>query len=180
MGREGHAHGVVAHALADGDAAHEALVGEDGVAIEDWLNFVLRAGGGARDDLAEVGARGVADLQLEEEAVELGLGQRVGAFLLDGVLRRHHEEGRFERVRCAIDGDAALLHGFEEGGLRLGRGAVDLVGEEDLREDRPVLELELAPVRRLDDDGGAGDIRGHQVGRELDAVARGTVDVAVE
>ena len=34
---------------------------------------------------------------LEEEAVELGLGQRVGALVLDGVLRRGHEERRGQR-----------------------------------------------------------------------------------
>jgi hypothetical protein len=34
----------------------------------------------------------VVDEELEEEAVGLRLGQRVGAFLLDRVLRGHHEE----------------------------------------------------------------------------------------
>ena len=31
----------------------------------------------------------IADLELEHEAIDLGLGQMIGAFLLDGVLRRH-------------------------------------------------------------------------------------------
>ena len=35
---------------------------------------------------------GVAHEQLEQEAVQLGLGQRIGAFLLDRVLRGHDQE----------------------------------------------------------------------------------------
>jgi hypothetical protein len=53
--------------------------------------------------------------------------------------------------------------------LRLRRGAVDLVGEHDLREERALAELEVAALGRLDDDRGAGDVGRHQVGRELDA-----------
>jgi hypothetical protein len=46
-----------------------------------------RAGCGARL------AVGVADVDLQQEAVELRLGQRIGALLLDRVLRRQHMEG---------------------------------------------------------------------------------------
>jgi hypothetical protein len=111
---------------------------------------------------------------LKHEAVELGLGEGVGALLLEGVLGRHHEEGRGERVGRALDRHAALLHRLEQGGLGLGRRAVDLVGEDDLSEDRARLELELAldaPALsfRLDDDGRARDVGGHEVGGELDA-----------
>ena len=42
----------------------------------------------------------VVDLDEEHEAVELGLGQRVGALLLDRVLGGEDEEGRLERGRC--------------------------------------------------------------------------------
>ena len=45
-----------------------------------------------------VGARGSGTLQLEQEAVELGFGQRVGAFHLERVLRRQHEERRVQPV----------------------------------------------------------------------------------
>ena len=37
-------------------------------------------------------ARRIADHQLEEESIQLRLGQRIGAFLLDRVLRGQHEE----------------------------------------------------------------------------------------
>jgi hypothetical protein len=49
--------------------------------------------------------RRIADDDLEHEAVELGLGQRVGALLLDRVLRREDEEGLRAAVRLARDGD---------------------------------------------------------------------------
>ncbi len=69
--------------------------------------------------------------------------------------------------------DLPFLHRFEQRGLRLRRRAVDFVGEHDVREDRPVDEAELAlAVRGLVEDRRAGDVGGHQVGRELDALER--------
>ena len=47
-------------------------------------------------------------------------------------------------MRLAGDGDRPLLHGLEQGRLRLGRGPVDLVGQHEVGEDRPALELEPA------------------------------------
>jgi hypothetical protein len=75
-------------------------------------------------------------------------------------------------VADAGDGDRVLLHRFEQGALGLGRGAVDLIGEHDLSEDRPAVQLE-APARRRDlahhEHVGAGDVARHEIGRELDA-----------
>ena len=62
-----------------------------------------------------------------------------------------------------------LLHRFEQRRLGLGRRAVDLVGQDDVREDRTLDELHRAlAARRLLQDLRAGDVRRHQVGRELD------------
>ena len=46
---------------------------------------------------------------------------------------------------CVVsaDGDLPLLHRLQQRGLRLGRGAVDFVGEDQVAEDRPLLEYEL-------------------------------------
>ena len=40
--------------------------------------------------------------------------------------------------------DAVFLHRFEHRGLRLWRGAIDFIGEHDVREDRPFGEFERA------------------------------------
>ena len=117
------------------------------------------------DDL--VHRLGVADAQPEHEAVELRLGQREGALVLDRVLRGDDEERLRHRTGHAVDRHLPLLHGLEQRRLRLGRGPVDLVGEHDLADDRPGPELEL--LRLLVVDRQAGDVRRQQVGRELDA-----------
>ena len=54
----------------------------------------------------------IADANLEQEAVELGLGQRIRAFRLDRVLRRQDKERIGELL--AADGELPFLHGFEE------------------------------------------------------------------
>jgi hypothetical protein len=61
----------------------------------------------------------------------------------------------------------ALLHALEQPGLGLGRGAVDLVHEHDVCEDRAGPELE--PVLALVEDVRADDVRRQQVGGALDA-----------
>ena len=71
-------------------------------------------------------------------------------------------------------GDGVLLHRLQQRGLRLWRGAVDLVGEDDVREHRALHELEDAATGRVVflEQLGAGDVRRHEVGRELHAVER--------
>ncbi len=41
-----------------------------------------------------------------------------------------------EAVALAVDGDGALLHGFEQSRLRLGGRAVDFVGQQERGEER--------------------------------------------
>lgn len=144
--------------LADVVAAQHALDG-------------LRAdvAGVAPDDLALLVRRGVVHDDLHEEAVGLSLGERIRSLLVDRVLRREHEERFGERVRLARGRHLLFLHGFEHRGLRLRRRAVDLVGEDDVREDRSLLEDEVAPRLALADDLRARDVGGHQIGRVLDA-----------
>ena len=67
----------------------------------------------------------------------------------------------------AVDGDLALLHGLEQGGLGLGAGAVDLVADHDVGEDRTRFEDEVAALAVPYRD--AGDVGGEEVGGELDA-----------
>ena len=51
-----------------------------------------------REDRAFFRRRRIVDHHVEHEAIELRFGQRIGAFLLDRVLRRQHEQRTIERV----------------------------------------------------------------------------------
>ena len=86
--------------------------------------------------------------------------------MLDRVLGREHEERPLEPARQPLARHLVLLHRLEQRRLRLRRGAVDLVGEEEVREDRPGPELEVGGALVVD--RRAGHVGGHQVGRELD------------
>ena len=77
--------------------------------------------------------------------------------------RNGRSSGRVTPVRRHLP----LLHRLEQRGLRLRRSAVDLVGEQEVGEDRPGPELEVAVA--LVPDRRAGDVGGEQVRRELDA-----------
>lgn len=105
---------------------------------------------------------------MHQEAVELGFGQRVGAFLLDRVLRGHDQKQRRQVVGAAAHADLALGHGFEQRRLHLGRCTVDFVGQHQVMEDRPLLEHEAAGFRAVN--LRAGDVGREQVGGELDAM----------
>ena len=112
-------------------------------------------------------AGGVPERGAQEKAVELRLGQRVRALVLDGVLGRDDEKRPLEPVCDAVDRGLALLHRLEERCLRLRRGAVDLVGEEEIREDRPWPKLEVGVA--LVPDRGPRHVGRHEIRRELDA-----------
>ena len=110
----------------------------------------------------------IVDAHVQQETIELRFGQRIGAFLLDRVLRRHDEEQRRQRIRVAADRDLPLAHRFEHRRLHLRRRAVDFVGEDQVVEDRAALELEGRRLRAVD--LGAGEVGRQQVRRELHAV----------
>ena len=110
----------------------------------------------------------MADLDLHEEAVELGFRQGIGAFLLQRVLGRQHVEGRGQIVRRAGDRDLVLLHRLQQRRLGPRAGAVDLVGHQKLAEHRPRDEAEgPLPALALFQHLGAEDVSRHQVGRAL-------------
>ena len=131
------------------------------------LDVVRLALDTACEDVHFAFATRVAERRAQEEAIELRLGKRVRPLVLDRVLRRDDEEGRLEDVRDAFDRHLPLLHRLEQRRLRLRRGAVDLVREEEVREDRARPELEVAVA--LVPDRRARHVRRHEVGRELDA-----------
>ena len=91
--------------------------------------------------------------------------------MLERVLCREHMERRRNIVALAGDRDVVLLHGLQQRRLGAGRGAVDLVGHQELGEDRALDETEGAllagyVLQHL----RADDVGGHEVGRELHAL----------
>ena len=171
------AHGVAGDLLGDGDLAHELLDLEDGGAGQHARRLLGRRPGRARDDADLFVLRQVGHHDVEHEPIELRLGQRVGAFQLDRVLRREDEERPLERIRPAGGGHVVLLHRLEQRRLRLGRCPVDLVGQDDLGEDRPRHEAKRPMPRLFVEDLGAGDVGRHQVRRELDPLERQIEDL---
>ena len=130
-------------------------------------HLLASAGDPAVQDVVLLLGRGVAEGDPQQEPVELGLRERVGAFVLDRVGRGEDVERRGQREGAALDGDLALLHRLEQGRLGLGRGAVDLVGQQQAGEQRARAEVELA--RALVVDERPGEVGGEQVGGELGA-----------
>ena len=108
---------------------------------------------------ALVGLRRRLYKALEHEAVNLRLGERIRALLLDRVLGREHEERLRQAVRLVADRNLALLHRLEQRRLHLRRRAVDLVRQQQIREDRTLLWRELPGLRGIDE-------RPHDVGRQ--------------
>src|SRR5262249_23108478 len=98
--------------------------------------------------------------------------KRVGTLHLNRVLGGQHEERFWERIGRALHCYAAFLHRLKQRRLSLGRGAINLVGENDVGEQGSSNELKLpvscCPV--FFDYIGSGDIRRHQVRRELNSL----------
>ena len=115
------------------------------------------------EDLDHVVGGRKRDQGLEEETVELGFRQRIGAFLFDRVLSCHHQKWTGQGMGLAAEGYPLLLHRLEQGRLSLGGGAVDLVGQYQVGKDRSLVKLEIVADQHL----GAEDVGRHQVGREL-------------
>ena len=105
----------------------------------------------------------ITDLHVHHKAIELGFGKRVGAFLLDGVLRGQNEKRQVERKSGAARCDFVFLHRLQECRLGLGRCPVDFVREQDVGENRPAEKLKSAPAGGgiFLQDIGAGDVRRH-------------------
>jgi len=160
---------VVLYVRSQDHFADQLLPFQDLVAIHHLFRLDRDPPRRTLDDRRQFFTAGVADQQFEEEPVQLGFGQRIGAFLFDRILRRHDEERFFQLVAGAGRRDGALLHRLQQGRLRLGRGAVDFIRQADLGKDRPALKLERPfAIRGLQHHVRAQDVSGHQVRRELD------------
>jgi hypothetical protein len=163
-------HDVFLDPLVHVDLLGEVLEAREGAPVEHASDGDRTLRADEAHDAHLLVERRVAHEELRDKAVELRLGQGVGPFVLDGVLRGQNEERRVQRVGRVAEGDLTLLHAFQESGLHLGGGAVDLVRENDVREHRALARRELP--RRLVEHHGPHQVRGQQVRRELDAPER--------
>ena len=112
----------------------------------------------------------VADHELHQEPVELGLGQGICSLVLDRVLGGQHPEGLGQDKCLVTDRDLAFLHGFQQRALDLRRGPVDLVGKQHAGDDGARADVKCAGRRPVD--LGARQIRRQQVRGELDPPER--------
>ena len=143
--REHEVDDVVPDLVVDIDAVHNPPRGEDSRRVRHRGDgFLGRRRRHAVEDFELFVAVGVADAQLEHEAVGLRLGQRVGAFLLKGFwvasTRKGCGSGKLSSPMVTwfscMASSSALLH--------LGRRPVDLVGEDEIGEDGAFAHPELA------------------------------------
>ena len=107
------------------------------------------------------GEVGITHRNLQQEAVQLRLGQRIGALELDGVLGGEDGEVGRQRIADSVDGGLALFHGLQQRGLGARRHAVDLIHQQQLGEERPLVHAEVGELGV--EDVGADDVGGHQV-----------------
>ena len=168
-------HDVVHHLLVHVQVRDSGSRRENGFRIEQPGDLDLLTPAHAEQHFLLLVAGGIADPHFQHEAVELRLGQRVGPFVFDRVLGGEHEERLLERVGRAADGDLVLLHRLEERGLHLRGRPVDLVGEDDLREQRPLLDVKVLGL--LVEDHGADQVGRKEVRSELDARERRVDDL---
>ncbi len=145
-------------------AGHQVVGGHRGLRLG-----LFRAGGVEQDAALGVLVR-IIDVDLHQKAVELGLGEGIGAFLLQRVLRRQHMERLWQIVARTRDRDVLFLHRLQQRRLRTRRGAVDFVGHQKLCEHRSGEKAKAAfAASALFQHFGAENVGRHQVRRELHA-----------
>ena len=76
--------------------SHEILDLEDLLCVNHLFKDRLIRTRGGGDDLHLLIQRGIVDLDIKHESIELGLWQRIGSLLFDGVLGCEDEEGKIE------------------------------------------------------------------------------------
>jgi hypothetical protein len=85
----------------------------------------------------------VAQADSHQKSIELRFRQAVGTDLLVRILCRDDKERLGQRMGDPIDADLTLLHGLEQRALRLGTGAIDLIGQQQLGENRSTPKLKF-------------------------------------
>ena len=114
--------------------------------------------------------RGIPNTEAHQKPVELGLWKRERPVIFGGILRGNDHKGLLKWMRLIIDGNLCFTHRFQEAALGLRRGAIDLIGQHDVGEDRTRYELKslFLPVKH----GDADDVGRQEIARELNALER--------
>jgi hypothetical protein len=152
-----------AHRARGGDQLQDGLLPQHGLERRQ-RPFAARVGLHAPIVLA----RGEADRGAQGEAIELRLRQQPGALELRGVLRGDHQEGPRQGLGHAVERDLPVAHGLQRRRLRARRRAVELVGQQHVREDRAAAQLEGLRIGRRPH-AQTEPVRWQQVAGELHA-----------
>ncbi|COW21083.1 Uncharacterised protein [Mycobacterium tuberculosis] len=107
----------------------------------------------------------VAQFQPDREPIQLRLRQWICALVFDRIVGRQNDEWHCQFMGLAIDAHLALGHCLQQCRLRLRRRPVDLVGEQQVGENRPGPEFETTGLHVID--GRAEQIGRQQIRREL-------------
>ena len=166
--RLGERDGVGQNLVVDLDAPHEFSGLPDLPYLHDGLDLFQGPplDLGAHDPELRPGPR-IAHARRHHKAVELPLRQRVRPVELVRVLGRHHEERFRQGPRLALHRNLSLGHRLQQRALGAWGGAVDLIRQQHRREDGARQPHEAGLPRVVD--ARARDIRGQEVGGELDA-----------
>ena len=179
--------GVLTRGVGDGDdEVNERLVDPDLVDLQLQLEHIVRVHHRRErverrprrlllDDARFVGGRRIAEFDPHEKTVELVFREEIGALEFVGILRGdHHEWGRkvMDLPLCA---HCRFGHRLEERRLRPRGRAIDLVGEDDVGEDRPPPKQECAALPLQD--RNPSNVRGKEIRSALDPT-EGTVHAA--
>ena len=111
------------------------------VAVHDFADLSRVAFCCACDHLGQLLSRGIAHNQLVKESIKLSLRQWIGSLLVDRILGGEHEEWSVQFSDFPSSRHAALLHRFQHSGLGLWSGAIDLIRQNQMCKNRPVLKL---------------------------------------
>ena len=152
------------------DGLHQLPGPEDPLRLDHLSSGRLLHGGHPVQHLALFPPLGIGHDQLEHEPVHLRLGQGIGPLVLDRVLGGEHQEQLGQWICPAADRHLFLLHRFQQRALHLGGRAVDLVGQQEIGEDRALLHREVAGPLVVDH--RADQVGRQQVRGELNAVER--------
>src|SRR5262245_61446558 len=113
-------------------------------------------------------AHRIVHVYAQHEAIELRFRQRVGALELARVLRSDDQEVVGQTEHRALDAHLALLHRLEQRGLRLRAGAIDLIDQQHVGEQRAGMEHEGTLL--LLEYVHADDVARHEIGSALDTL----------